>query len=74
MSGVLEPPLRTLSRKTVPEPNVLTLTVVTVTILLDAAGFPLLACLPRNGEMRRVYLSGKLFVFWHEDREDSGRS
>jgi hypothetical protein len=67
MTGVPEPPLRNLGHETVPERNVLTLTVIRVLILLDAAGFPLLACLLRNGEMRRVYLSGKLFVFSHEE-------
>lgn len=50
------------------------LTVSGVMILLDHAELVLLACLPRNGEMRRVYLSGKLVAFWQELCRDSQRS
>lgn len=68
------PSLGLPNRKSVQEHVVLALTILRVVILLDAARFPFLACLLRNGEMRRVYLSGKLLVFWQEGHPDSFRS
>jgi len=50
------------------------ITVVRSVIVLDAAESALLAWSVGNGEMRRVRLSGKLFVFWQQHCQDSCRA
>jgi len=42
----------------------MTVTIVADVILLDCSEFLLLACPAKNGEMRRLFLSGKLSASW----------